>query len=189
LLIDATAALDLYGGALSAAGALLRNAGDEVAQAAAGCRFSTAAELVQDELRRGADSLAGAAAKLRQAGEEAVVDDLPTLASTVTRMVPHVTASSEALEAAGAAILQRQSVTVVGNQLITAGKELNELSSILPAIIASDEQQQHEEAKESAERMQNAAQLMMEAGEALLPQKEGGAPTKATGKRWIKGGF
>ena len=44
LLIDATTALDLYGGGLSQAGASIRNSGDCVAQAAASCRFKTAAE-------------------------------------------------------------------------------------------------------------------------------------------------
>ena len=43
----------MYGGSLSAAGASIRNCGDCVAQAAASCRFKTAAELVIDELREG----------------------------------------------------------------------------------------------------------------------------------------
>jgi hypothetical protein len=53
LLIDLTSSLDMYGGSLSAAGASIRNCGDCVAQAAASCRFKTAAELVIDELREG----------------------------------------------------------------------------------------------------------------------------------------
>ena len=53
LLIDLTNALDLYGGGLSATGANIRNCGDCLAQAAASCRFKTAAELVIDELREG----------------------------------------------------------------------------------------------------------------------------------------
>ena len=51
LLIDLTTALDIYGGSLSATGANIRNCGDCLAQAAASCRFKTAAELVTDELR------------------------------------------------------------------------------------------------------------------------------------------
>jgi len=53
LLIDLTTKLDLYGGSLSATGANIRNCGDCLAQAAASCRFKTAAELVIDELREG----------------------------------------------------------------------------------------------------------------------------------------
>lgn len=53
LLIDLTTKLDLYGGSLSATGANIRNCGDCIAQAAASCRFKTAAELVIDELREG----------------------------------------------------------------------------------------------------------------------------------------
>ena len=51
LLIDLTSSLDMYGGSLSAAGGSIRNCGDCIAQAAASCRFKTAAELVIDELR------------------------------------------------------------------------------------------------------------------------------------------
>jgi hypothetical protein len=71
LVIDMTAALDLYGGALSGAGAQIRNAGDSVAQAAASCRFKTGAELVSDELREGATCLLEAVLKLKRAVEEA----------------------------------------------------------------------------------------------------------------------
>lgn len=76
LLIDITANLDLYGGALSAAGAQIRNAGDCVAQAAASCRFKTATELVGDELREAATCLQEAADKLKLAADEAKVDQL-----------------------------------------------------------------------------------------------------------------
>ena len=81
LIVDLTTALDLYGGALSAAGAQIRNSGDCVAQAAASCRFKTGTELVCDELREGATCLAEAAAKLTQATEEAQVDSNSNLAS------------------------------------------------------------------------------------------------------------
>jgi hypothetical protein len=67
LLIDLTTALNLYGGALSAVGAGVRNAGDNIAQAAASCRFKTANELVIDEIREAATSLAESTAKLQLA--------------------------------------------------------------------------------------------------------------------------
>ena len=80
LLVDLTTELDLYGGALSAAGAQIRNCGDCVAQAAASCRFKTAAELVCDELREGATCLVEATGKMQQAIEEADVDKDANLA-------------------------------------------------------------------------------------------------------------
>ena len=79
LLVELTSTLGLYGGALSAAGAQIRNSGDCVAQAAASCRFKTGIELVCDELREGATCLAEATGKLRQAVQEAQVDDNDTL--------------------------------------------------------------------------------------------------------------
>jgi hypothetical protein len=83
LLIEMTSALDLYGGALSAAGAQIRNAGDCVAQAAASCRFKTANELVCDELREAATCLKEATEKLKLAVEEAVADEDTLLAKRI----------------------------------------------------------------------------------------------------------
>lgn len=77
LLIDLTTSLNLYGGALSAVGANIRNAGDCVAQAAASCRFKTGTELVCDELREAATCLTEAATKLNEAVAEAVEDGQP----------------------------------------------------------------------------------------------------------------
>jgi hypothetical protein len=74
LLIDITSGMNLYGGALSTVGALIRNSGDNVAQAAASCRFKTGTELVIDELRQGAESLIEAKSKLQLAAEEAEAD-------------------------------------------------------------------------------------------------------------------
>jgi len=82
-LIDLTTALDLYGGALSASGAQIRNAGDCLAQAAASMRFKTGAELVVDELREAATCLKEAVVKLKLAVEEAEVDDDPVLAEKI----------------------------------------------------------------------------------------------------------
>lgn len=86
LLIELTSALDIYGGGLSAAGAQIRNSGDCVAQAAASCRFKTAAELVCDELREGATCLTEATAKLKLAAEEAYADDDSNLAKVIGKI-------------------------------------------------------------------------------------------------------
>jgi hypothetical protein len=86
LLIDLTSSLNLYGGGLSAAGAQIRNSGDCVAQAAASCRFKTAAELVCDELREGATCLLEATDKLKLAIDEAYTDDDPALAAAMGKL-------------------------------------------------------------------------------------------------------
>ena len=82
-LIDLTTALDLYGGALSAVGAQIRNAGDCLAQAAASCRFKTGTELVTDELREAATCLKEGVVKLKLAVEEAVTDQDEALAARI----------------------------------------------------------------------------------------------------------
>jgi hypothetical protein len=82
-LIDLTSALDLYGGALSAAGANIRNGGDSVAQAAASCRFKTGTELVCDELREAGTCLTEAAIKLKEAVVEADEDGQPDFAKRI----------------------------------------------------------------------------------------------------------
>lgn len=74
LLIELTSELNLYGGALSASGALIRNSGDALAQAAALCRFKTGAELACDEIREAATCLTEASDKLKAAIQEASTD-------------------------------------------------------------------------------------------------------------------
>ena len=83
LLIEATSKMGLYGGALSAVGANVRNCGDCVAQAAASCRFKTAAELVTDELREASTCLLEGVDKMKQAAEEARTDKDEALAKRI----------------------------------------------------------------------------------------------------------
>jgi hypothetical protein len=83
LWIDATAAMGLYGGSLSAMGAQVRNAGDAVAQAAASCRFKTGMELVCDELRTSATCFNESPVLLQRAIQEARVDRMEKLAVTL----------------------------------------------------------------------------------------------------------
>mmetsp|Transcript_13898 Transcript_13898/g.40648 ORF Transcript_13898/g.40648 Transcript_13898/m.40648 type:complete len:181 (+) Transcript_13898:487-1029(+) len=87
LLIDATSVMGLYGGGLSSAGANIRNAGDCVAQAAASCRFKTAAELVCDELREGATCLIEGVDKMKLAVEEARADKDADLAKAIGKVI------------------------------------------------------------------------------------------------------
>jgi len=87
LLIELTSALDTYGGALSAAGAQIRNAGDHVAQAAASCRFKTGLEIVIDELREAATCFDEVKSKFELADEEAKVDKLIDLSKALSTCV------------------------------------------------------------------------------------------------------
>ena len=83
LIIDMTTAMGLYGGALSSAGANIRNAGDNIAQAAASCRFKTAHELVIDEIREASSALLECSNKLQQAVDEANTDKNGALATSI----------------------------------------------------------------------------------------------------------
>ena len=178
-LIDLTTAEDLYGGALSAVGAQIRNAGDCIAQAAASCRFKTGTELVIDELREAGTCLQEGVEKLKLAVEEAVVDERPALADTIQKSVSVLQDCSTALEEAGAAIMQREQMIVVGMKLVQAGSAMQTLS---PLILSLSSERQ--EAEDSAQRMSAAAKKMTEAGNNLQ-----GIQPKATGKSWLKGGI
>jgi hypothetical protein len=188
VLIEWTTAVDLYGGALSAAGAQLRNAGDSVAQAAASCRFKTGTELVCDELREAGTCLTEGVGKMQQAAAEARVDEWETLADKVEEATVYFETCGTRLEAAGAAIMQRQSVEAVGVHLVAAGTCLEGLSLFLKSLVdESDKKLQHEEAQAAAElagqRMAYAAETMIQSGNNLQ-----GIQPKATAKNWLKGG-
>ena len=83
LIIDMTTAMNVYGGALSSVGANIRNAGDNIAQAAASCRFKTAQELVIDEIREASSALLEGTSKLQLAVDEANTDQNDALASAI----------------------------------------------------------------------------------------------------------
>lgn len=179
LLIDATTALDLYGGGLSQAGASIRNSGDCVAQAAASCRFKTAAELVTDELREGATCLSeGASTHLKRAVEEAKTDEDDAMEAIISEMIPIMTRAAESLESSGAAILQRKEVAVSGQGLYECGEALEELAQCIRSVAPDIS-----EASESCDRMTFAALKMREAGDNL----RGVEKAKPKGKAWLKG--
>ena len=182
LLIDATTDMDLYGGALSAAGAQLRNAGDCVAQAAASMRFKTATELVSDELREAATCLLEGVDKLQLAMEEAQTDNMSQLASQLLESMLPTKECGVALEAAGAAMLQQQpaatTVQNIGKQLVSAGESLGQLSKILVDLPAEGSN-----AALSSQRLKFAGEKMIQAGNNLQ-----GIKSQAKGKGWLKGG-
>mmetsp|Transcript_5120 Transcript_5120/g.9402 ORF Transcript_5120/g.9402 Transcript_5120/m.9402 type:complete len:235 (+) Transcript_5120:90-794(+) len=173
LLVDSTnkEPLNNYGGGLSAAGAMIRNAGDCIAQAAASCRFKTGTELVTDELREAATCLEEATSKLRLAVEEANADEDEKLALTIESAVTPARNAHFALEAAGAGIMQRLPLSEIGGKLVECGDNFELLSQRLEPI-----------APECSGRMVFGSEKMKEAGNNLAGvQKE-----KPKGKAWLK---
>lgn len=178
LLIDLTTKLDLYGGSLSATGANIRNCGDCLAQAAASCRFKTAAELVIDELREGGNCLKEGSEKLSLAVKESEVDEDYELMKKIGDMITPAKQAGLWLETAGASIMQRESVEVVGKHLISCGDALELLSMRVGAL-----DPESEEGKLSSQRMKYASEQMIVAGKELT----GEAKEKPKGKSWLKG--
>jgi hypothetical protein len=178
LLIDATTRLDIYGGGLSAVGANIRNAGDCVAQAAASCRFKTASELVCDELRESGTCLLEGVEKLKKAIDDAEVDQNLEFAEKLKEMMPYIKATATLLEAAGAGILQRKNLDVIGESIFQCGVNMEQLAmgiaNLSPDLF---------ETKESGNRMLYCAEKMREAGNNL----KGVQPEKKKGKSWLKG--
>jgi hypothetical protein len=205
LIIEFTEKTDRYGGGLSAAGAQIRNAGDCLAQAAASCRFKTGAEVVTDELRESATCLLESTVKLQTAKIEEEDEEISSLigkwktgfyryfcvnqtSSAVhlnigyfsESMMKHLGDTSVALEAAGAALQQRQAVQVIGQQLVRAGQELEQLSVALYAPTAS-------ELRECSQRCRKSADQMIKAGYNLQP-KDSQVKPMSPGKSWLHGG-
>ncbi|KAL7545101.1 hypothetical protein ACHAWF_008456 [Thalassiosira exigua] len=178
LLIDLTAALDLYGGSLSATGANVRNCGDCLAQAAASCRFKTAAELVVDELREGGDCLREGGGKLSLAVKESEVDGDAVLMDRIEQMIDPTRRAAASLEEAGASIMRGEGVDVVGGHLTTCGEALQVLSARVGALDPS-----RDEGTSSARRMLYASEQMIVAGRELRGEEK----EKPKGKSWIKG--
>eukprot|EP01082_Thalassiosira_pseudonana_P012318 g11055.t1 g11055 contig48:45134-45895(-) len=178
LLIDVTTSLNLYGGSLSAAGASIRNSGDCLAQAAASCRFKTAAELVIDELREGADCLREGSDKLSLAVKESEVDGDTVLMGTIESMILPMGEAASWLEEAGASIMQGQKVGVVGDKLISCGESLQLLAMLVKSLDPTSAG-----GELSSQRMVYASEQMILAGNELKGEKK----EKAKGKSWIKG--
>eukprot|EP01082_Thalassiosira_pseudonana_P005600 g5191.t1 g5191 contig19:134970-135998(+) len=178
LLIDVTTSLNLYGGSLSAAGASIRNSGNCLAQAAASCRFKTAAELVIDELREGADCLREGSDKLSLAVKESEVDGDTVLMGTIESMILPMGEAASWLEEAGASIMQGQKVGVVGDKLISCGESLQLLAMLVKLLDPTSAY-----GKLSSQRMVYASEQMILAGNELKGEKK----EKAKEKSWIKG--
>ncbi|KAL3912044.1 MAG: hypothetical protein SGILL_007042 [Bacillariaceae sp.] len=184
LLIDMTQTLEIYGGAFSAAGAGIRNAGDCLAQAAASCRFKTGAELVMDELREAATCLAEASDKCKLASEEAKTDEDSMLEQQLINMIGPMAAVSQDLEAAGAGILQRAPLKDIGAKLVTAAAQLEVMATFVEEIAQSTTNPEPlADGELSAQRMKFAAEKMKEAGDEL----QGKEKEKPKGRAFLKG--
>eukprot|EP00534_Pseudo-nitzschia_fraudulenta_P002183 CAMPEP_0201136896 /NCGR_PEP_ID=MMETSP0850-20130426/55126_1 /ASSEMBLY_ACC=CAM_ASM_000622 /TAXON_ID=183588 /ORGANISM="Pseudo-nitzschia fraudulenta, Strain WWA7" /LENGTH=245 /DNA_ID=CAMNT_0047408225 /DNA_START=724 /DNA_END=1461 /DNA_ORIENTATION=- len=184
LLIDLTRTLDLYGGALSAAGAQIRNAGDCLAQAGASSRFKTGRELVIDEIREAATCLSEATDKTGLAVEEAEADKDGVLRDAVSDLVGPVGICATRLEEAGARIMMRQSLREVGDSLVAAGEGMESMSGCVDALARAS----NEDADGilSAQRMSFAAEKLKEAGTELRGDTK---EKKNDGRAFLKGGF
>ena len=90
-------------------------------------------------------------------------------------------ACSVALEAAGKALLQRQSLQTVGKYLVTAGEALAILSKLFGEL-----SEEHSVSKDAGQRCGYASEQMILAGSNLLPADQ--SKPKPAGKSWLKGG-
>jgi hypothetical protein len=93
---------------------------------------------------------------------------------------------STALEMSGAALLQRQPLSVCGKNLIAAGQEMSSFASVLGTLPHHDNSSTIR--NEAAQRCQYAATQVIVAGSNLCPTEvTNRAPT--SGKSWLKGGI
>ncbi|OEU11897.1 hypothetical protein FRACYDRAFT_245018 [Fragilariopsis cylindrus CCMP1102] len=183
LLIDFTRTLDLYGGALSNAGANIRNAGDCLAQAAASCRFKTGIEIVIDELREAATCLSEGGDRIKLAKDEAAADQDTELANKLNELYTPLKECSRSLEEAGAYILMRKPLYDVGQSLSNASKQLTNISTTITelSIIKSN----NDDGILSGQRMVYASTRLNDAGIELRGENE---IKKPEGRAFLKGG-
>lgn len=102
-------------------------------------------------------------------------------------MVIYLSSTGRLLEAAGAALLQRQPLSVLGRNLVAAGNELAILSGLYKTLASSKGQQQTTNlvVQDAAQRCLYASQQMIDAGTRLLPMDERPKTmTSSMGKQW-----
>jgi hypothetical protein len=121
-------------------------------------------------------------------------------------MISTMAIAGQTLEAAGAGILMKSSLLAIGQSLTACGEQLSALSSSIlslqssssssssppppstPPASAATQQQQYLNAQVlSSQRMQYAAEKMMEAGSELMKTSGITGKDKAKGKGWLKG--
>jgi len=186
LLIDLTKALDLYGGALSSAGAQIRNSGDSLAQAAASCRFKTGVEIVIDELREAATCLSDATDKLTLAAEEAAADRDPLLEGLIQNLVGPTSVCATKLEESGMRIMMRQSLVEVGGTMVEAANGMEAMAGCIQNL-SEQSGNQNPDGLLSAQRMTFASERLTQAGIELRGEVDNSK--KNEGRAFLKGGF
>ena len=156
-------------------------------------RFKTAAELVSSEMREAADCLLEASSKMEGALEELAVsvsDDDNANSSISSIYIPSVQGTilplktcGQALEDAGAAILQGLTAVEVGQKLEDGVVHMQEVSVRIGdmARLAGDKEGG---ALLSSQRLAFAATKLKEAGNRLT----GTTVDQPKGKGWLKGG-
>ena len=101
-------------------------------------------------------------------------------------MIPHLKRCSTALETSGAALLQRQPLSIFGKNLIAAGQEMESLASLIPTL--PNQGIAITIGNEAAQRCQYAAAQMILAGTNLCPSEVTSNTPTGEGKSWLKGG-
>ena len=110
--------------------------------------------------------------------EESEVDENMDLKERIEQMISPTKQAAVWLEEAGASIMKRDSVDVVGKHLISCGEALELLSMAVGALDPSSD-----EGKLSAQRMLYSSQTMIAAGKELTGEKK----EMPKGKSWLKG--
>ena len=111
--------------------------------------------------------------------KESEVDGNTHLMESMTNMIPSMKVASLALEEAGASIMQKSSVAIVGKHFIRAGEALEVLSTKVTKLDPDSEV-----GILSGQRMLYASEQMILAGKELSGGEKKGKPK---GKAWIKG--
>jgi len=110
--------------------------------------------------------------------KESEVDEEYELMKRIEDMIVPMKTAAVTLEEAGASIMQREDVVVVGKCLINCGEAIELLSARVGALEPSNN-----DGKVSAQRMAYASAQMIVAGKELTGEKK----EKPKGKSWIKG--
>lgn len=137
---------------------------------------------------QGADCLREGSAKLTSAVREGEVDANDgaslLLATKIGDMILPTSLAASSLEEAGASVMRRESVVVVGRHLTSCGEALGSLAATVRTLDPSG----GGDAGLSAGRMMYASERMIDAGRELTRgEEDGGFGGTKKGKSWIKG--
>ena len=109
--------------------------------------------------------------------------DALLLATRIGDMIRPTALASAYLEEAGASVMRRESIVVVGKHLSSCGEALGSLAAAVRMLDPSG----GGDAGLSAGRMEYASEMMIVAGRELTKEEDGSAGGRPKGKSWIKG--